>query len=89
MFLRSVDISRCASEINRLAFRLPHCLGRFRGLRPRPPSPEAGRLPAAAGHRVVVVDIGDVVSGGGVLQCLSLCECHGIVAIGQDIPLIP
>ena len=31
------EFSRCASEINRLAFRLPHCLGRIRGLRPRPP----------------------------------------------------
>ena len=24
---KTVDISRCASEINRLAFRLPHCFG--------------------------------------------------------------
>ena len=86
---KTVDISRCASEINRLAFRFPHCLGRIRGLRPRPPSPEAGRLPAAAGHRAAVVDVVAVVSGGGVLQWLSLCECHGIVAIGRGVPLIP
>lgn len=86
---KTVDISRCASEINRLAFRLPHCLGYIRGLRPRPPSPKAGRLPVAAGHRAAVVDIGDDAGGGGVLRSLYWCESHCIIVVGYVVPLIP
>lgn len=35
---KTVDISRCASEINRLAFRLPHCLGCFATCGPTRPA---------------------------------------------------
>lgn len=35
---KTVDISRYASEINRLAFRLPHCLGCFAACGPSPPT---------------------------------------------------
>ena len=61
--VKTVDISRCASEINRLssptALLRPH-----RGLQLFPPArPAAGRLPAAAGHRAAVV-IGDAIAGG-------------------------
>ena len=54
--VKTVDISRCASEINRLSS--PSALPRsLRSLRLSPPSRPAGcRLPAAAGHRAAVID---------------------------------
>ena len=61
--VKTVDISRCASEINRLSS--PSALPRsLRSLRLFPPArPAEGRLPAAAGHRAAVVD-GDAIDGG-------------------------
>ena len=39
---KTVGISRCASEINRLAFRLPHCLGCFAACGHAHPPGDAG-----------------------------------------------
>ena len=64
--VKTVDISRCASEINRLSS--PSALPRsLRSLRLFPPArPAAGRLPAAAGHRAAVVDVDAIAGGSGI-----------------------
>ena len=89
---KTVDISRCASEINRLSSlsALPRSL---RSLRLFPPArPAAGRLPAAAGHRAAVVDI-NVIDGSSDYGSLNQSQYHrmccllpiGGIAIYRDL----
>ena len=64
--VKTVDISRCASESTDLL--PPSALPRsLRSLRLSPPSrPAAGRLPAAAGHRAAVMDGDDIAGDSGI-----------------------
>ena len=93
---KTVDISRCASEINRLSS--PSALPRLlRSLRLFPPArPAAGRLPADAGHRAAVVDC-DAIAGTGCYRCLDQSRyqrrCRilptSVVAIYRDLSQYP
>ena len=81
---KTVDISRCASEINRLSS--PSALPRsLRSLRLFPPSrPAAGRLAAAAGHRAAVVD-GDAIAGGSGIRCYNQSRYQRVCCL---IPIV-
>ena len=89
---KTVDISRCASEINRLSS--PSALPRLlRSLRLFPPArPAAGRLPDTAGHRAAVVV--NRIHRGNIADSV---RCHqserrwlldGLTPIGVPLPYI-